>query len=70
MKTCEGSLRLNNVSVAYRGVNALDRVTLALDPGEAVALIGLSGAGKTTLLKTCNALAKPTSGSVSIDGRE
>lgn len=70
MKTCEGSLRLNNVSVDYRGVNALDRVTLSLDPGEAVALIGLSGAGKTTLLKTCNALTKPTSGTVSIDGRE
>lgn len=70
MKILGGSLSLTNVSVSYRGVNALDRVTLALNPGEAVALIGLSGAGKTTLLNTCNALTKPNSGTVSIDGIE
>ena len=70
MKIREGLLSLTNVSVSYRGVNALDKVTVALNPGEAVALIGLSGAGKTTLLNTCNALTKPTSGNVSIDGKE
>ena len=70
MKALEGSLSLQNVSVTYRGKNALSSVTLALEPGEAVALLGVSGSGKTTLLNTCNAYTKPTSGTVSIDGKD
>jgi osmoprotectant transport system ATP-binding protein len=59
------SVRLNRVSVGTR----VRDVSLALAPGESVALLGRSGAGKTTILRLINGLATPTSGSVSIDER-
>src|SRR5205085_6191806 len=49
---------------------ALDRVSLAVNPGECVALVGESGSGKTTLLRTFNALVMPDEGSVHVDGVE
>jgi len=55
---------LDNVSVG----NRVRGVSLAIAPGEAVALIGRSGAGKTTVLRLINGLATPTSGTVAIDG--
>jgi putative ABC transport system ATP-binding protein len=51
-------------------VNALDRVSFQVFPGEFVAVVGPSGSGKTTLLSILAALLKPTSGSVMIDGNE
>ncbi len=49
---------------------ALDRVSFTIDPGEFVVLLGPSGSGKTTLLNQIGALEPPTSGSLTVDGRE
>lgn len=51
-------------------VTALDEVTLHVDPGEVLGVIGTSGAGKSTLIRCVNLLETPTSGRVSVDGRE
>jgi len=55
--------------VAGSNGNAIVRgISLRIDPGESVAVIGRSGAGKTTLLRLLNGLATPQSGTVVIDG--
>jgi putative ABC transport system ATP-binding protein len=51
-----------------RRVVALDRVTLAIDAGDMVSIIGPSGSGKSTLLNLMGGLDRPTSGAVSVDG--
>src|SRR5437899_4921068 len=52
------------------GTRALDGITLAIERGEFVVLIGLSGSGKSTLLRCINRLVDPTSGSVTFDGAD
>jgi ABC-type lipoprotein export system ATPase subunit len=61
-------LRLNRVSKSYSGVPALVEVSLDVEPGEFVALVGRSGCGKSTLLNLAGAMDFPTSGEVSLDG--
>jgi branched-chain amino acid transport system ATP-binding protein len=62
-------LEVRDVHVAYgAGVRALQGVSLRVQPGEVVALIGANGAGKTTLLKTIAGLVQPQAGEVSFDG--
>lgn len=60
-------LRIAGLTAGYGGAVAVDGVTLALEPGEAVALLGANGAGKTTLLKAVLGLV-PCSGRVEFDG--
>ena len=52
------------------GARVFDNLTLGVDAGEVVALVGRSGAGKTTLLRLVNRLALPQSGRVLVDGRD
>ncbi len=61
------SVRLENVTVRFGSVTALDDVSLAVEDGEFVAVLGPPGAGKTTLLRTIVGLEKPVSGSVFAD---
>jgi ABC transport system ATP-binding/permease protein len=51
------------------GHELLHQVSLSIEPGELVAIVGGSGAGKTTLLETMAGLRRPTSGTVTYDGR-
>lgn len=62
--TKEILLQLQNVSVHYGGVKALDGVDVLLDEGEIVALMGPNGAGKSTILKTIFGLAPTHAGKV------
>ena len=62
-------ISLANVGKVYpSGTRAVDDVTLNIQKGEFVVLIGLSGSGKSTLLRCINRLIEPTSGRVVFDG--
>ena len=63
-------LELKVVDAHYGRIQALRKVTMQVDKGEVVALIGSNGAGKTTTLRTISGLMHPTSGSITFDGRE
>ena len=64
------SLTLSGVSRHFGETRAVDTVTLSIEPGQFVGVIGRSGAGKSTLLRLINRLVDPTSGSISFDGVE
>ncbi|MHC4937367.1 MAG: phosphonate ABC transporter ATP-binding protein [Planctomycetota bacterium] len=61
---------LENASVAFGGEPAVDRVSLGIEPGERVGIVGPSGAGKTTLLRMLVGAVRPDSGRVLVDGRD
>jgi len=63
------ALELADVSVEVAGRTLLSRVTLRVEPGEFVALLGQNGAGKSTLLKAALGLVKPCAGEIRIGGR-
>jgi branched-chain amino acid transport system ATP-binding protein len=63
-------LELSGVDAAYGRIQALHKVTIQLDKGEVVALIGSNGAGKSTTLRTISGLMHPTSGTINFDGRD
>src|SRR5207253_3965749 len=54
---------------AFGGVRAVRRVSLALEEGHVLGLIGPNGSGKTTLLNLIAGLAKPSKGEITLDGR-
>lgn len=60
---------LRNISVHYDKVQALDNVSLNLEKGEIIALIGANGAGKTSTLRAITGLAKPSSGEIWFNGK-
>ena len=57
-------LSINNLSVSYGAISALRGVSLTVEPGEIVTLIGANGAGKTTLLRTVSGLLRPKAGDI------
>jgi len=64
-----GALALDNVTFAFgRGGPVLDRVSLTIEPGERVALVGRSGEGKSTIADLLVRQLDPNSGSVTLDG--
>ncbi|MBX9830291.1 MAG: ABC transporter ATP-binding protein [Xanthobacteraceae bacterium] len=64
------TLRVENVSIRFGGVQALTDVSFSVDAGEFVGLIGPNGAGKTTLLKIIAGVLKPDTGRVLLDGAD
>jgi branched-chain amino acid transport system ATP-binding protein len=63
-------LEVNNVNAYYGNIHALKGVSLIVEEGEIVSLIGGNGAGKTTTLRTISGLMKPRSGSVTLEGQD
>jgi branched-chain amino acid transport system ATP-binding protein len=63
-------LEVNDIQVHYGKIAALKGISLRVDAGEIVALIGANGAGKTTTLKTISGLRPLTSGRIRFDGRD
>src|SRR5258708_20375769 len=63
------ALSTDGVSVAYRGLVALSKVSLELDQGKVTGLIGPNGAGKSTMIGTLSGLIRPKSGRVLLDGK-
>jgi branched-chain amino acid transport system ATP-binding protein len=62
-------LEVDKIDVYYGQIQALRGVSLHIDRGEMVALVGANGAGKTTTLRTISGLLAPRGGSISFEGR-
>ena len=63
-------LELNDVHTYYGNIHALKGVSLAVEQGEIVTLIGGNGAGKTTTLNTISGILRPRTGTVRLDGND
>jgi branched-chain amino acid transport system ATP-binding protein len=63
-------LKIENLQVAYGGIQALRGIDMEVPDGKIVTLIGANGAGKSTTLRTISGLVKAKAGSVTYDGKE
>lgn len=63
-------LEIERLSAGYGPVQVLREITLHVDEGEAVALVGANAAGKTTLLRTINGIVRASAGSIRLAGRD
>ncbi|MGD2101327.1 MAG: ATP-binding cassette domain-containing protein [Acidimicrobiia bacterium] len=62
-------VEMQNMSVSFGGVHAVEDVSIELYPGEVLGLVGGNGAGKSTLVKTLSGAQRPDSGQIVIDGQ-
>ena len=69
MKFTEPLVRLDDVSLKYDAMLALDRTTLSIEPGEFVAVVGPSGCGKSTMMKLVTGLMPPSTGEIRFGGK-
>jgi len=63
-------LEINDLRVSYGKIEAIKGISLKVNQGEIVTLVGANGAGKTTLLKTISGLLKPSAGKISFEGKD
>ena len=63
-------LAIDNLSVHYGAIQALHGVSIAVEQGEIVTLIGANGAGKSTTLRAVSGLVAPSAGTITFDGKD
>lgn len=63
-------LKIDNISFAYRNRAVLEEISLGLGPGRILAILGPNGVGKTTLIRCLNAIHRPKSGTVMLEGQD
>jgi len=63
-------LKIDNMHVYYGAIHAVKGISLEVEEGQIVTLIGANGAGKTTILRTISGLEKARSGSITFEGRD
>ncbi len=63
-------LEIQDIHTYYGNIHALKGISVEVERGEIVTIIGANGAGKSTLLKTASGLLRPRSGSIRLEGRE
>jgi len=62
-------LKIDNINVYYGAIHALKGISVEVNVGEIVTLIGANGAGKSTILRTISGLLKPKTGTISFEGQ-
>ncbi|BBB90603.1 high-affinity branched-chain amino acid transport ATP-binding protein LivF [Methylomusa anaerophila] len=62
-------LKVDNINVYYGAIHALKGISIEVNEGEIVTLIGANGAGKSTTLRTISGLLKPKNGQISFEGK-
>ena len=66
----EAIIRMENVKKSYGQENVLQGLSLDIEKGEFLAVVGSSGCGKTTMLKMINGLIRPDSGKIIVEGQD
>ena len=63
-------LEVNNLSISFGGLRAVDNFNLQIEKGELYGLIGPNGAGKTTVFNLLTGVYKPDEGFIRLDGKD
>src|SRR3712207_2124436 len=63
-------LEIKDLHVFYDNIHALEGISLTVNQGEVVSIIGANGAGKTTTLQTISRIIEPKSGSIFFEGKD
>jgi branched-chain amino acid transport system ATP-binding protein len=63
-------LKVHDIDVFYADAQALDRVSIDVDEGQIVAIVGANGAGKTSLIRTIAGMQRPAQGRIAFRGAD